>query len=597
MFSENVQWLDYAVMSIYLIAVVVIGIYFSRDEKNSSDYLLGGRKMPVMAIGISVMMSLLSSISIVAVPGEIFNHGLTLYTFNLLLPIMAIPAFLIFIRFYFKLNSFTPYEYLEKRYNSKVRVVVAASALYSRFLYLGTILFATSKMFEGAFQWPAEVTILLVGIIGVTYTVLGGMKAVVWSDVMQFFVLAVGVVIILTILCLRIDGGAVGAVTYAFEHGRNLDYMKRADFYYYSPYVRFSFWILLWNAIYGPLTMAASDQVVVQRMLSVKTWKHALKAQILSSAITIPTSLMLFFIGLAVFTFYGQNPDPAIGPRNGDIAFFSFIRNYMPSPLLGLFMAGMLAAIMSSLDSSLNSAAALWLKEFHQKYINKKLTDANEVKISRIATLIFGIAAILFGLLMGGSSKILSQSVVEVTTIFYLFAVATMPAFLFAVFSRRANSTLVWLLTAYGFGSAWADKIWYALSTYSKNNWKAGEAFGWAGPLEASYLFFSLCIALTLVVIWFVVRRTKGWGFGMGLAAALGMGFFQNILVWYAYSNTLITDVPLARSFAFSLPISLFFGVIALFFCKIPSREKYFGLTLATVNEEMLVEGENKREI
>ena len=141
--------------------------------------MLGGRNMPYLAIGLSCMMSLLSSISIVVIPGEIFNHGITLFSLSATLGLfLAIPSFLLFIRFYFKLGSFTPYEYLEYRYSPGVRGIVAISALYTRILYLGTVLFSTSKIFEGAYQWDAWKTILLVGIIGTVYTVLGGMKAV-----------------------------------------------------------------------------------------------------------------------------------------------------------------------------------------------------------------------------------------------------------------------------------------------------------------------------------------------------------------------------------------------------------------------------------
>jgi len=139
--------LDYGAMIVYLLAVVALGFYFSKSEKNSEDFLLGGRSIPFMAVGISCMMSMLSTYSLVMVPGEIFNNGLSLWVLNLSIPILQIPAFLIFIRFYFKLNSFTPFEYLEYRYDKQVRLLVAVLYTYSRAIYLAMVLFATKFFF------------------------------------------------------------------------------------------------------------------------------------------------------------------------------------------------------------------------------------------------------------------------------------------------------------------------------------------------------------------------------------------------------------------------------------------------------------------
>ena len=148
----NMVWLDYGVIFVYTMVVIGIGVHFSRDKKTSENYLLGGRNMPFVAIGLACMMSLFSSISIVMVPGEIFNHGLTLFilggTVGMILPI---PFYLMFTRFYFKLGSFTPYEYLEYRYDRTVRAVVAFSAFYTRVIYIGMVLYTSAKIFEAAF--------------------------------------------------------------------------------------------------------------------------------------------------------------------------------------------------------------------------------------------------------------------------------------------------------------------------------------------------------------------------------------------------------------------------------------------------------------
>ena len=184
-----------------------IGFFFAKGENSSEEYLLGGRRMPTLAIGLSCMVSLLSSVSIVMVPGEIFNNGLTLFIFQGTIGLaLSIPCYLLFTRFYFLLGSFTPYEYLEYRYDRTVRSVVAISAFYTRTMYLGMVLYTTAKIFESCYGWPAWFSILLVGTVGVVYTVMGGMKAVVWTDVLQFLFLFGGFIAIKLLNALSTGG-------------------------------------------------------------------------------------------------------------------------------------------------------------------------------------------------------------------------------------------------------------------------------------------------------------------------------------------------------------------------------------------------------
>ena len=587
--------LDYSMILIYMLAVLAIGFYFSRNENSSEEYLLGGRNMPFIAIGLSCMMSLLSSISIVMTPGEIYRHGLTLYSFSLLNIIFAIPAYLLFVRFYFKLKSFTPYDYLEHRYDRLVRTVIAATILYTKTLYLGLVLFTTSKIFQGAYGWDAWQTILLVGIIGSVYTIMGGMKAVVWSDVMQFVVLAGGFVIVVVILCVNIDGGAWGAITYAFENGRGVPQFANPEFYKVTPYIRLTFWLLFANVIWGPIGDACSNQILIQRLLSTKNWKEGFKAQIVSSLSAIPFLLVLQFVGLALFTFYSQNPDP--GLKDADGIFFHFVANNLPSPLPGIFMAAMLAAIMSTLDSGMNSMATIWLKEIHQKYLNKNMDGATEVKVSRWATLIVGVIAISLALLLDGSAKWLGQSAVEVGTLFGALITITTAAFLFAIFSKRANSTMIWVLNFIGIGQTVVAKFWYASSRFDMLNWKAGQALGWAGRLPWYYVVIPLGIGMLIISFWLMMKEYRKHKIMIALLmlGSVFMGAFLGMLLWFAFSNIYITDMPLARSFAFTLPIpiNIAVGLIILRFCPVQPKEKWQGLTIWTINDEILLKDEN----
>jgi SSS family transporter len=586
----NLTGLDYSAMVLYLLAVVVMGFYFSKDEKNSEDFLLGGRKIPFIAVGISCMMSMLSTYSLVMVPGEIFNNGLSMWVMNLAVPILQIPAFLIFIRFYFKLNSFTPFEYLEYRYDKHVRLLVAVLYTYSRAIYLAMVLFATSKVFEGGAGWPAWLTILVVGTIGVLYTVMGGMKAVVWTDVLQFLVLVGGLIVAVTVLCFKIDGGFWGAITYSFSNGHGVDRFAEPQFYLCNPYVRLSFWLILIGRFITPRTQAASDQITIQRLLSTSSYKNAFKAQLTSTCLNIPFTLVLWFLGFAIFTYYSQNPDPRV--TSGDTAFFTFVATKLPAPVPGLIMAAMLAAVMSTLDSGINSLSAIWLKEYHEKYINKKMSDREQVRVSRISTTLFGVFAIGIGLVVACSSEWLGQSVVEAATIFHVFEVIVFPAFLFAVLSKRATSTLVWILAALLWGMKFGMLTWYTLSKRAGRVWSQTLELGFGGPINIYWIIIPLILSAGMFLIWLHVKKSTGSKklFLLGLSI-FPFGYSLATTLWYIFSNTTLAEKPLELSFqwvGFPVTIALFLiGFLGLRVSKIQPEEKYCGLTLGTMNEEI----------
>ncbi|MBE6366021.1 MAG: sodium/solute symporter [Lentisphaerae bacterium] len=586
------QWVNISIIAVYMVAVIGVGFFFAKKDETTENYLLGGRNMPYIAVGLSMMMTLLSSISIVMIPGEIFNYGMTVFSLNILTCAMGIPYYLLFVRFYFKLGSFTPYEYLERRYDHTVRAVVAVSAFYSRIMYLGMVLYASSKIFQAAYGWPCWFTILLVGAIGMVYTVMGGMKAVIWTDVIQFFVLAGGTIFILLVLNSNLDGGLIGGMIYAFENGHGAPQYATREFYTITPYIRLCFWLLLWNSLFSSMGAVSSDQLNIQRILTTKDWKTGFKSQCISSGLGLVNTIVLFMVGFAIYAYYAQNPDPALS-GDGDMAFFHFIATKTPTPIPGIFMAAMLAAIMSTLDSGMNSMSTVWLKEIHAKFINKKMTPAKEVSVSRWATFLVGAFAILLGLGLDLSGRWLSQSITEVGTIFNMLGAATAPAFLFAVLSKRANSLLIWAYTFFAAGEAIGKNIWYALSRTAVQNWEKNPeiGFGWGGKLDAVYMLVPV-IAGILLCLPYLGKKLRTH-LSVKITAMIGMLIlgigFTNFL-WWAYSNACVTTEPLACSFAFGLPCSLIVAFVILWFCPVQPEKKWRGLTIATVGQEMISE-------
>ncbi len=650
------NWIDYLIVVGYLLVTVGIGIYFSRDKRNSETYLLGGRTLPPWLVGIACMMSMFSSISIVSTPGEIFNNSFSLLSLSLLYPFLSIPAYFLFAKFWFKLGSFTPYEYLEYRYDKGVRGVVAFSSFYLRVIYIGMVLYTSSKIFEGAFGWPAWFSILLTASVGIASCFMGGSKAVIWTDLFQAIITFGGLIAIIGIAAWKIDGHFFSGITIAWQDGHGLTEYAKPEFYSFTPYERVLFWLLLWGIINNILVDACSNQVVIQRILSTKNWIEGLKSQIYSNGLGLLSTIILVVIGFQIYTFYKQNPVEGL---HGDIALFHFVKNHVPQPLSGLFMAAMLAAIMSTVSGVVNSLAGVWVKEFHIKFINKGLDEEGEFKLLRKTTLIIGIIGILLALGLDFSGKWLRQSVVEVGTLFYLLGTAILPAYMHAVISRKANSALIWAITFFGLAEGLTWNVWYALSRSSKQAWveatkgmtpeQASQVdFGWAGPLEFKYIvpFIVIMVVcflpyifrkykwswaiLPLIIVAAVIAIpafSRNYGFATinnytvyfavlaiflifknqletffksnisknisALIGCMGAGAVVGLLVWYAFSNALIGDIPQERSFAFTIPIPFILSFILLYFCPVQPKEKYQGLTLDSWNEEILM---NKKE-
>jgi SSS family transporter len=570
---------DMIILGLYLLANVIVGLGVSRKKKTTEEYLLGGRKIPWFAVGISYMMSLVSTVSLVAVPGEIFNHGLSLLFLGLLYPVFSILGFYIFLRFYFRLGSFTPFEYLERRFDGNVRVMISGIYLWTRLLYLAMVLFSASKVFEGAAGWNPVWTILLMGVIGIFYTVIGGMKAVIWTEVLQFAFLIGGIAVAIGI-CIQSDpNGIPGIWNYAMEHGRGLTLFAQKDFYLFDPYIRLSFWLLLIGKIMEPIFYNCADQISIQRLLSTSSYENAKKAIYTNSFLSLPFMLLLWFIGLAIYTYYGRNPDPRV--TSGDLAFFVFVSTKMPSPFSGLMLAAMLAAAMSTLNSGMNSLSAVWLKEFHQKYINKNMSETRQVGLSRWVTLGVGIFSIAGAIGMTVSTSSLQESVIESLTLWSVLSTIVVPVFLLAVTSERINSKFVWWNCAICLGINFGMATWYILSKK-----------GLIGPISLNWLVWPAVLSFLLILISRMVsfrKKTKiasavHW---IGLCV---IGYGIGLLFWYLMSHRgggtlsfLWVGFPGFVSF-------MVCGYIGSLFLPKQEKWKTYGLTLRTMNGTPLSE-------
>lgn len=437
----GLAWQDALVVGLYFVAMLAIGVWFKlRESRGSTDeYLLGNRGMPWWLVGIAYLMTLLSTNSLVAVPGEAYNHGLALALRYFLAPFIGIAIFYLFIRFFFRSRVFTPFTYLEERFDRRVRALGSMFYVLIRLFYLALVLYSSALVLRGVASWPLPQSILIIGVIGLIYVYLGGAKALIWADFFQFMLLVGGLAFVVVICIGRVDGGAAGILRYAVENGHGFEALSQPSFYALDPFVRLNLWLMIFVTISDRLFYASSDQLAVQRLLSTANYKAAERSYWFSQLLTLPTLLLLWFIGLAIFAFYGQHPVEGT-KLAGDTALLRFVTTELPPFVPGLFIAAILGLIMSTLDAGFHSLATVLVKDVYQVFFAPAADERRQVRLSRVLILGIGLLAMGIALLMALTSDRVASSFIETQVFWISFQGLIAMVFLIGVTSCRVTA-------------------------------------------------------------------------------------------------------------------------------------------------------------
>ena len=421
--------LDYWVLIIYLMLLVGIGIYFSKSERTTDDFFLAGHRIPWWAAGMSIFGTQLSAITFMSIPAKSYLTDWTFFIFNLgILAIAPIVVFF-FLPFYRRLNVTSAYEYLELRFNTAVRMLGSASFVLMQLGRMGIVLYLPAIALATVTGINIYFCILLMGVLCTVYTVLGGIQAVIWTDVVQVIVLIGGVIISLTMIAFHVDGGFEGIVQIGMSN--NKFHAFEWDLSFGSPTI----WVIV-IAWFGNLIAYASDQTVIQRYLTTSSEKEAAKSIWTSAIMTIPASMLFFGVGTALYVFYKSTPELLSPGLSTDAIFPMFIAHELPAGISGLVIAGIFAAAMSSLDSSLNSTATALVTDFYRR-IKSGASDHVCLNLARLLTIIFGVIATGTALIM---AKMDITSLWDVfLKIIGLFGGGLAGLFILGIFTRKAN--------------------------------------------------------------------------------------------------------------------------------------------------------------
>lgn len=555
----SLHWLDWGIVGVYLVWVIWDGLRLSKRTNELDGYLRANRSLPWWVVGLSVMATQLSAITLVGTTGQAYNNGMRFIQNYLGLPIAMIILSLTIVPFFYRSGVFTAYEYLERRFDVKTRTLASFLFLLQRGMSCGVIIAAPALILSIVLGWNLTATVLAIGLPTAAYTILGGVQAVAWTDVKQMVIIVGGVIAAVGVLILGLpDGVSTGA---ALHVAGAVGKLQSIDFRF-DMRETYTFWSGLLGGLFLSLSYFGCDQSQVQRYLTSKSVDEGRHSLLMSAFVKIPLQVLILMTGVLTFVFFlfhqapmlfnpvhepkvlaspradeyrtlqaeygqkaarreqaastlaaaqdgGATPEPdaraafvqadndvkdvrkravaLVKDVSGDASFSdvnyvfpTFIIQYMPIGLIGLMIAAIFAAAMSSIAAELNALATATVIDFYKRHLKPQATDHETLQASKWATGLWGLFACVVAIY-----AVNLGSLIEVVNRFGSFFYGSLlGAFILALGVKRANSA----------GAFWG--LIGGMATVALVAW-------WNGPTEAhlSYLWYNVIGAVAVTVI------------------------------------------------------------------------------------------------
>lgn len=471
--KSDFKWLDYSIVIGYLILLAAISYHFSRQKQTSESYFRGSQKIPYWAVGISVMATQVSAIGFMSIPAKAYATNWTyfsgVWTWFLVVPIVTWA----FIPFFRRLNLTSAYEYLEQRFSPQVRLLSAVVYCLYQLGRMGLVVYLPAVALSAVSPLDTISCILIMGLLSTAYTVLGGIEAVIWIEVLQAILLMGGAIVCVILAINGIDGGVnsfwkTAVAENKFSVGSlNLDFSSS------------SLVVLLIGNIFIRLGNLISDQAIVQRYMTTKSVKDAKKSLWMDVAVSIPWAIIIYLLGTALYVYYKNHPDllnPSL-PTDGILP--SFIAHTAPSGLSGLIIAAIFAASMATIESHIHSVATIFTIDLYSKQA-KGISSQQQLKIAKITTVISGVLATALAIvLLYFDVKSILDLFTELTGV---FLGASAGLFVLGIFTTKANSTGALI------GAIISSMIILMLQKFSSINFWLYSAIGMLSCLVIGYI-------------------------------------------------------------------------------------------------------------
>ena len=553
--------LDWAVFAVYFGGVLAFAYYHSRKNEGVEGYLLANRRLPWAAIGLSVMATQASAITFIGTTGQAFENGMEFIQFYLPQPLAMVILCAVFVPFFYRLKVYTAYEYLEQRFDAKTRSLTSFLFLIQRGIAAGIVLYAPAIVLSVIMGWDETITILIMGVVTIGYTMMGGITAVIWTDVVQMLMMFVGIAVALFALFTTLPA-EVGFSDVVYIGGIQ-DMWSSIDLSW-DPANTYTIWSGMIGGLFLALAYFGADQSQVQRYLTAKSLTQSRLALIFNAFFKVPMQFAILAIGVLLFVFYHFERPPLVfnaaevavveaseragefqaleteqgrvhqlrreatfelldarengtdvsgvrdrigvhdeeladlrrdarelitevrGASSNDVnyVFPSYLIKYIPTGILGLMIAVIFAAAMSSLDSELTALTSATVIDFYKRYFRTQASDAHYLAVSRVSTFIWGGVACVVALYAGRLGSLI-EAVNQLGSLFYgsLLGVFLLA---FGVKSANGNGAFVGLLA--GMASVFVVSV----------------------TTSISFLWYNVVGAVVVVVVGTVLSRLTG---------------------------------------------------------------------------------------
>lgn len=385
--------LNYGVLFGYLLAMVGVGVYFSRRNRDTDDYFRGGKQIPWWAAGCSIFATMLSSLTFTGIPSKAYAQDWVYAIGNMMIPVVAIVAVFVALPFFRRIDATSAYEYLERRFSRAVRLFGSASFTTFHIFRMAVVMSLTGLALAVATPLTPAQSVLLMGVLSIIYCTMGGIEAVIWTDTIQTVVLLGGAAIAIAMLISGVDGGVTGF----WQAARSHEKLNVANLHWDVTRTEVALWVIVVGAIAQNLSSYTADQAVVQRYMTTADQKLAARSIWTNAVLTIPATVLFFGMGTALFAWYQSHPERLESTITTDQIFPLFIAREMPAGLAGLIVAGVFAAAQSTVSTSMNSTATTIVTDFLRP-LKVCRSESGYLRSAQVSTFLIGVIGTVLGL-------------------------------------------------------------------------------------------------------------------------------------------------------------------------------------------------------
>ena len=448
----TLHWIDLTVLIGYLSLVAGMGYYFSKKNISTEEYFVGGRSFSGWVVGLSLVGTSISSVTFLSYPADAYKTTWIRFITTWSMPLGVLIAAYYFLPFFRRNNVTSAYEYLEHRFGPSVRVYGGITFIFAQLVRVSIILYLVSLLLHEITGFSILTNILISGVFVAFYTIMGGINAVIWTDVIQTIILVLGGLLTLGVIINHLPGGLGQIFSVAISDGKlSLAEMTSSGFRsidWNFSITRKTGTMLFLVGLTSWLTEYSANQNTVQRYAAAKSTYEARKAMLVCVLSSLPIWAFYMFIGTSLYVFFQVFPtieatEMLNGVRKAEQIFPYFILNFLPPGFTGLVIAAALAAAMSSLDSSINAISTVGVVDIYRRHIKKAEKDKHYLQI---AWLIAGGAALFMvcGALILNASE--TKTLQDTATILSsITGGGLLGLYLIGFFTKKGNAKSVWI--------------------------------------------------------------------------------------------------------------------------------------------------------